>query len=70
VFVVYVSLDRDSVISAMGKREADAITWNWSFLQRMVTWGVFPLASMLAAQYPEFSFWVSNLFDSLAKGFR
>jgi len=44
----------------MGNRPADTVTWNWSLLRRVVAWGVFPLASLLAAQYP----------DSVAKGFR
>jgi hypothetical protein len=69
-FVVYVALDRDPVISAMGKREPDVVTWNWSLLQRVVAWGVFPLGSLLAAQYPEFAFWVSSVFRSLTKGFQ
>jgi hypothetical protein len=70
VFFVYVSLDRDPVISAMGKREAEAVTWNLSLLQRVFTWGVLPLGSLLAAQYPEVAYWISDLFDAMTKGFR
>jgi hypothetical protein len=70
VFVVYVSLDRDPIISAMGNRQADVVTWNWSLLRRVLAWGVFPLGSLLAAQYPEFAFWISSVFGSLTKGFQ
>jgi hypothetical protein len=70
VFVVYVSLDRDPVISAIGKREADAVTWNLSLLRRVITWGIFPLGSLLATQYPEFAYRIAGLFDAVAKGFR
>jgi hypothetical protein len=70
VFAVYVSLDRDPVISAIGKREAGVVTWNWAMLQRVLTWGVLPLASLLAAQYPEVAGRIASLFDALSKGFR
>jgi hypothetical protein len=40
-----------------------------SLLQRVIVWGVLPFASLLAAQYPEFAFWVSSIFDTVVKGF-
>jgi hypothetical protein len=70
LFVVYVSLDRDPIISAMGNRPANAVTWNWSLLRRGLAWGGLPLLSLLAAQYPEIGFWVSGVFGSVAKGLR
>jgi hypothetical protein len=69
-FVVYLSLDRDPVISAMGRRTANAVTWNWSLLRRVFAWGVFPVGGLLAAQFPDVAFWASEVFDSLAKAFR
>jgi hypothetical protein len=70
LFIVYVSLDRDPIISAMGNRPANAVTWNWSLLRRVLAWGAFPLLSLLAAQYPDIGFWVSGAFGWVAKGLR
>jgi len=70
MFMVYVSLDRDPVISGIGRTTAGSVTLNWALLQRIVSWGLLPIGSLVAAQYPGFTFWLSTLFDSLAKGFR
>jgi hypothetical protein len=70
VFTVYVALDRDPIISSMGKTTAGSVTWNWAFVGRVVSWGLFPIASLFAAQYPQFTSWISTLFDAVAKGFR
>jgi hypothetical protein len=70
LFIVYISLDRDPIVSAMGNRPADAVTWNWSLLRRVFAWGAFPLLSLLAAQHPEIGFWVSGVFEWVAKGLR
>jgi hypothetical protein len=70
IFIVYVALDRDPVISAMCNSTAGAVTWNWALARRVVSWGLLPMASLVAAQYPQFSFWISTMFDVFAKGFR
>jgi hypothetical protein len=70
VFLVYVALDRDAVISAIDKTTAGTVSWNWALAQRILAWGLFPMASLLAAQYPQFASWISALFDVVAKGFR
>jgi hypothetical protein len=70
IFVVYVALDRDPVISAMCNTPAGAVTWNWALARRVVSWGLLPMASLVAAQYPQFSSWISTALDVFAKGFR
>jgi hypothetical protein len=70
VFVVYVALDRDPVMSAMTGTTPGVITWNGALLRRVVAWGVFPLGSLLAAQYPAFAYWIATILGSIAKGFR
>jgi hypothetical protein len=70
IFVVYVALDRDAVLSAIEKTTAGSVSWNWTLFQRIVAWGLFPMASLLAAQYPQLGSWISALFDVIAKGFR
>src|SRR5882672_9161276 len=59
IFAVYVALDRDPVISAMGNTTAGAVSWNWALARRVVSWGLLPIVSLFAAQYPQFAFWIS-----------
>jgi hypothetical protein len=70
IFVVYIALDRDPVISAMCDSTPGAVSWNWALARRAVSWGLLPMASLFAAQYPQFAFWISSMFDAIAKGFR
>jgi hypothetical protein len=70
VFIVYAALDSDPVISAIGNTTAGSVTWNWALLRRIVAWGLFPIASLLAAQYPQFAYGISSLVDAVSKGFR
>jgi hypothetical protein len=65
-----VALDRDPVISAMGNTTAGAVSWNWALARRVVSWGLLPMVSLFAAQYPQFAFWISTVFDAVAKAFR
>ncbi len=69
-FVVYADLDRDPVVSAIGKTTAGSVHLDWGFVTRTVSWGLLPLVSLVASQYPALGSVVSGLFDSLAKGFR
>src|SRR5262249_16781545 len=62
VAMVYLSLDRDPVISAIGHTTANEVTFNWGLVRRGFSWILVPLASLLAAQYPEFAFRVSTFF--------
>jgi hypothetical protein len=69
-FVVYADLDRDPVVSAIGKTTAGSVHFDWGFVTRTVSWGLLPLGSLVASQYPALGSVVAGLFDSLAKGFR
>ncbi len=69
-FVVYRDLDRDPVMSAIGKTTAGSVHFDMGFVTRTVSWGLLPLASLVAAQYPALGSFVSALFNAVAKGFR
>jgi hypothetical protein len=64
------TLDRDPVTSAIGKTTAGSVHFDMGFVMRTVSWGLIPLASLVAAQYPALGSFVSTLFKSVAKGFR
>jgi hypothetical protein len=69
-FAVYTSLDRSPVISAIGKTTEGSVDFDWTLFTRLVSWGIVPLFSLLAAQYPDFGYWVSLLVNGLGKSLR
>ncbi len=69
-FVIYTDLDRDPVLSAIGKTTAGSVHFDWGLVTRTLSWGLLPLASLVASQYPALGSLVSSLFDSVAKAFR
>jgi hypothetical protein len=69
-FWIYSSLDRTPVISAIGNTTEGAVDFDWTLVSRIVTWGLVPLLSLFAAQYPSFSNAVSWLANGLGKALR
>ena len=70
VAAVYLGLDRDPVIRSMCRPRAGEVTMNWAVFRRFLSWGALPVTGFLAAQFPEFAFWVSSALESIAKGLR
>jgi hypothetical protein len=46
------------------------VSFDWSLVYRIVSWGLVPLGSLVASQDPAFGRVLSKLLDVLAKGFR
>lgn len=70
VLWMYFSLDRDTVLSAIANSNAGEVTLNSNLVTRVVTWGVLPMVSAIAAQYPEFSQWAFAAVEPLAHALR
>jgi len=70
VLWMYFSLDRDTVLSAIANSHAGEVTLNSNLVTRVVTWGVLPMVSAIAAQYPEFSQWAFAAVEPLAHALR
>jgi hypothetical protein len=70
VFAVYANLDRNVVISGIARTTAGSVSFDWSLVYRIVSWGLVPLGSLVASQDPAFGRVLSTLLDVLAKGFR
>ena len=64
---IYLSLSRDSVISAIGGTEPGAVTLSWGLIARVAGVTVVPFASLVASQYPEFAFWITSIFGGLVR---
>jgi len=70
VLWMFFSLDRDSVLSAIANSHAGEVTLNSNLITRIVTWGVLPMLSAIAAQYPEFSQWAFAAVEPLSHALR
>ena len=70
VLWMFFTLDRDAVLSAIAASTAGEVTLNSNLVTRVVTWGVLPMLSAIAAQYPEFSQWAFAAVEPLAHALR
>jgi hypothetical protein len=70
VLGMYFALDRDPVLSAIASTTAGELTFNSALVTRVVGWGVIPMASVIAAQYPEFTQWVLSALGPLGGAFK
>jgi hypothetical protein len=68
--VSYVSLEVDPVVSAVSGSKAGQISSPFALARRIVAWGVVPVASFLAVNYPQFPLWVSSLLEFIGKSLR
>jgi hypothetical protein len=54
-FTIFSEIDRNEVISAITQTKAGQLNWDSTMLSRIVVYGVVPIASLIAAQFPQFS---------------
>jgi hypothetical protein len=55
---IFVELDRNTLMSHVSGTPVGEVTLNWAFGLRVVSWGVIPLLSVAAAQYPQIASFV------------
>jgi hypothetical protein len=53
LFWVFVEMDRDEVVSYMGRTEPGHITWDKAFFERIVIYVVLSSRAILFAQLPQ-----------------
>lgn len=66
---VLIQMNRDDILSRLGKSEPGQVTFDRRFLSQLVLYGVLPILSIIAAQFPEvrgvaFS-WLESLLKTL-----
>ncbi|HEU5258398.1 MAG TPA: hypothetical protein VFU28_20570 [Vicinamibacterales bacterium] len=54
-FTIFSEIDRNEVISSITQTKAGQLNWDSTMLSRIVVYGVVPIASLIAAQFPQFS---------------
>jgi len=61
--IIFVQMERDTVLSVLSESEPGQITWNRDFVSRIIVYVVLPILSVLSAQFPEV---VQQLFTSVS----
>lgn len=68
---VLVQMNRDEVLSRIDRTEPGRVTWNFSFVMNLLTFGALPLLTLLSSEFPElrsFLFaWADPILKMLAK---
>lgn len=63
ILVVLVQVDRDPLLSRLSATPAGRLTFDYGFLRHALTYGVLPIATVIATQFPE----TGRAFDALFK---
>jgi hypothetical protein len=64
---VYVELERNTLLSLTAGTKPNNVTVDATFVLRVLTWGVVPLLSIAATQYPEVANFLFNLVSPFAR---
>lgn len=62
-----VQMNRDEVLSRIAKSEPGKVTWDRHFISQLVIYGVLPLFSLIASQFPEVRGVAFSWLESLLK---
>jgi hypothetical protein len=64
---VFVQMERDTTLSAIGRTTAGQITHNWSFWSKILIYGVVPILGLAASQFPALGRLTGGLLDMLGR---
>ena len=64
--VVFVQMDRDTTLSAIASTDAGKVTYNWSFVSKILIY-VLPVLGLIASQFPSVGRVFNSLFDPLVR---
>jgi hypothetical protein len=67
LFNAFVQMDRDEVVSKIGRTTPGHITWDQAFFGRVLTYGIVPLAGLFAGQFPDSGRLVTVLTEIIRK---
>jgi hypothetical protein len=71
LIVVLVQMNRDEVLSRIDRTEPGRVTWNFSFVMNLLTFGALPLLTLLSSEFPELRkilfAWADPILKMLAK---
>jgi len=65
--VVFVQMERDATLSAIGGSDAGRVTYDWAFVSKLLVYIVVPVVGLVASQFPSMGRLLSSLLDPLAR---
>jgi hypothetical protein len=67
--VVFVQMERDATLSAIGGSDPGKVTYDWAFVSKLLVYNVLPVLGLIASQFPSIGRVLSSLLDPLARVF-
>lgn len=64
---VFVQMERDATLSAVGGSEAGKVNYDWAFVSKLLVYNVLPVLGLIASQFPSMGRLFNSLFDPLAR---
>ena len=64
---VFVQMERDATLSAIGGTEAGKVPFAWPFVSKMLTYVLLPALTLTAGQFPSIGRLLSGMLDPLAR---
>jgi hypothetical protein len=64
---VFVQMERNAVLSAIGGTQAGKVTFDWSFVSKILTYVLLPALTLAAGQFPSIGRLLSGMLDPLAR---
>ena len=65
--VVFVQMERDVALSAIGRTRPGRVTFNWAFWSKILIYGVVPILGLAASQFPAMGRLTGGLLDMLGR---
>jgi hypothetical protein len=67
ILVSFIEMDRDAVLSAIGNTDPGKVTRDWSFISKIVVYGILPVLGLVASQFPTMGRLLSGMLDPLSR---
>ncbi len=66
----FLQMDRDEILSRVARTQAGKVSWDFSFILRVVLYGLLPILSVVATRIPEVQTGFSSLIDGLSRAIK
>jgi hypothetical protein len=66
----FLQMDRDEILSRVARTQAGKVSWDLSFILRIVVFGLLPILSVVATRIPEVQTGFSSLIDGLSRAIK
>jgi hypothetical protein len=65
--IVFVQMERDATLSAIGSSAAGKVTYDWAFLSKLLVYNVVPVLGLIASRFPSAGRLFNSMIDPLLR---